>query len=732
MRKLLYIFACLTALFNAACSKVDDFASDTDGKGAVSFVFPDTRAAIDDATYQMMKFRIYSISASGEKALVRLYTWEEIKDATLWLVAGSYSIEVEGGVKTPASFTDIYYSGSETFQLGAGEEKEVKVSVHPKNTLIKVVFDTSIAKNMENAQAVVAIADEFDFNQITSQAVSSLVYKETAVGYYIIEEGAESFVWNFSGDVPAKSTAVDKFGKYTPAEGFKAGYQYTIKFKYSPDLPGYITLSVNVDKAEDIKNNELVFKPEPQIEGVKTILAYEGMETVSYDVKAISDLVSLTLTFGGNTFTYSTESGATNTNDGYFTVEQVTSGSNLNWKVTIAQSLINTFKAGPQPMVLMAVDSEGAEGEVDVNCVGEGAYAMTVNDAWTAKATLKAYVNNSAATDVKIYYREAAPAVTEWAAVNATHLSDNIYTASLTGVSGRRTYEYYLSYGAAQRGTSATFRTGGVEIPRGGLEVWSGSLPMCPSEYTGKNQSLTWDTGNHGSEMANTNVTVKSTDVRAGSPGQYSAYLTSVKASVMGIGKFAAGNIFYGRFVALDGTNGILQFGQPFTFDYKPKKLVVWYKGNVGTVNHSGGGLSEGDSDKAHIFVWFYDNTHSALAGTAGRYQVNTKNKSTFTSADGKYVNAGDSNSTSHNAGDRVEGLIAYGYWNRTQSTTQYNGENVSISYNGWTKLEIPLVYLSDKRPNALVISCASSAYGDYFAGSTSSTMYVDDFDFAY
>jgi hypothetical protein len=357
---------------------------------------------------------------------------------------------------------------------------------------------------------------------------------------------------------------------------------------------------------------------------------------------------------------------------------------------------------------------------------------MTINNAWAATATLKAYVNNSTAADVKIYYREAAPVATEWAEAPVTLLSDNIYTASLTSVSGQRTYEYYLSYGDEQRGASATFRTGGASIPRGGLEVWSGSLPMCPSEYTGKNQSLTWDTGNHGSEMAEINVTVKSTDVRTGSTGQYSAYLKSVKASVLGIGKFAAGNIFYGRFVALDGTNGILQFGQPFTFDYKPKKLVVWYKGNVGTVNHAGGGLSEGGSDRAHIFVWFYDNTHSALSGTAGRYQVNTKYKSTFTSADGKYSNAGDSNSTSHKAGDRVEGLIAYGYWTRTQSSTTYNGEAVSVSYNGWTKLEIPLVYLSDKKPNALVISCASSALGDYFAGSTSSDMYVDDFEFAY
>lgn len=730
MRKLLYILASLAVVLTAACSKEEDFIQE--GKGAVTFSFPVTRADVDEATYQMMKFRIYSVSASGEKALVRLYTWDEIKDMKLWLVAGSYSIDVEGGVKSPASFTDIYYYGSEPFTLSAGEEKKVTVKVQPRNVLVKVVFDASIAKNVEGAQAVVAIDDEFDFDRITSQEVPSLVYKQTAVGYFSVEEGEESFVWNFAGKVPSKNTEIDKFGKYTPVGGFKTGYQYTIKFKYSPDLPGYITLSVNVDTTEDIKNSDLVFKPEPQIEGATTLRAYEGMEAVTYNVKAINELATMNVTVGGNTYSYSTAEDAVNSNDGYFTVEQVNEGSNLNWKVTLADNLIKTLKAGPQTVLFTVVDVEGVEGEIEATYSGEGAFAMSVTDAWATKATLKAYVNNGAAANVKIYYREISPATADWSVANATYLSDNIYTAAVTGIDGQRTYEYYLSYGDAQKGVSATFRTGGAAIPRGGLEVWSGSLPMCPSEYTGKNQSLTWDTGNHGSEMASMNVTVRSTDVHAGSTGQYSAYLTSVKASVMGIGKFAAGNIFYGRFVALDGTNGILQFGQPFTFDYKPKKLVVWYKGNVGTVNHSGGGLSEGDSDKAHIFVWLYDNTHSALAGTAGRYQVNTKYASTFTSADGKYVNAGNENSTSHNAGDRVEGLIAYGYWNRTQSASQYNGQNVSISYNGWTKLEIPLVYVNDKRPNALVISCASSAYGDYFAGSTSSTMYVDDFEFAY
>ena len=179
MKKLLYILASLAVVFTAACSKEEQFSQE--GKGAVTFSFPITRADVDETVYQMLKFRIYSYDTSGEKSLVRLYTWDEIKDMKMWLVAGSYSIEVEGGVKAVASFTDIYYFGSETFTLSAGEEKAVEVKVHPKNTLIKVVFDASIAENMEKAQAVVAISEEFDFDKIASQEVPSLVYMDTAV-----------------------------------------------------------------------------------------------------------------------------------------------------------------------------------------------------------------------------------------------------------------------------------------------------------------------------------------------------------------------------------------------------------------------------------------------------------------------------------------------------------------------------------------------------------------------
>lgn len=703
MKKLLYIFALVAAMFSAACSKVDDMAQQ-EGKGSVSFSV--TRAAGAEDAFQLMKFRVYSVAADGEQTLIRLYTYDEIKDMKMWLVAGKYSIAVEGGVKSPASFTDIYYQGHTDFELAAGEDKTVSVEVSPKNTLIKVVFDESVTKKMENAQAVIAIDDAFRVEKIISGEVANLTYKQTAVGFFMIDQEQTSFAWDFSGDVTSKGTSVEKMGVYTPAGGFKEGVQYTITFKYSDDLGGYITMDIAVDESVTEFDNMLVFKPEPQITGPaleNETRVYAGMESLVYDVKAIAELTTLKVTVGDEVYTYSTDEAVTSNNSGYFSVTQVAGDSNLNWSVTLGDELLTSVAAGSQKVTITAVDVEGVEGEVEAMFFGEGTYAMSVVDAWSATATLSAYVNDAAATDVKIYYRESG--TSDWSVADAVATDGNVYSATVAGVDGGRTYEYYLEYAAEQKGVVATFKTAGVQIPNGGMEEWAGDSPLLP--YIG---TQWWDTGNHGSATLNKNVTTNSTEKRPGSTGSYSAFLKSQYVALLGIGKFAAGNIFFGKYLETSGTNGIIGFGQPFTFDYKPKKLVVWYKGRVGTCDYAGGGVSKGDSDKAQIYVW--------LCNWTDRHKVSTADTSTFVNPE-TTATTGEGN------------VIGYGVWTRV-ITSEDSGAD-----NGWTKLEIPITYREGEgftgvKPNYLVISCAASGYGDYFAGSTDSYMYVDDFEFVY
>ena len=571
MKKFLYILTFALAALTLSCSKVDD-AAQQEGKGAVSFSVTRSTTGAEDVL-QLMKFRVYSVDAQGEKTLIRLYSYDEVKDMKMWLVAGKYSIAVEGGVKSPASFTDIYYQGHTDFELAAGEDKTINVKVSPKNTLIKVVFDESVTTKMKNAQAVIAIDDAFRVDKIISGEVANLTYKQTAVGFFMIDEEQTSFAWNFSGEVTSKGTSVEKMGVYTPADGFKEGAQYTITFKYSDDLGGYITMDIAVDESVKEFDNMLVFKPEPQITGPALedeMRVYAGVDALTYDVKAIAELTTIKVAVGDNVYTYSTVEGATSNNDGYFTVAKADEESNLNWSVTLGDELLTNVAAGSQKVTITATDVEGVEGEVEAMFFGEGTFGMETIDAWTTTAKLKAYVNDAAAQGVKIYYRESG--TTDWSVADAVASQDNIYSANVTGVDGGRTYEYYLAYADQQKGVVATFKTFGVQIPNAGMEEWQGDSPLLP--YTSKQW---WDTGNHGSSTLGKNVTTNSNEVRPGSTGKSSAFLKSQFVGIAGIGKFAAGNIFFGKYLSTNGTNGVIGFGQPFTYDYRPQKLVVWY-----------------------------------------------------------------------------------------------------------------------------------------------------------
>jgi hypothetical protein len=190
--------------------------------------------------------------------------------------------------------------------------------------------------------------------------------------------------------------------------------------------------------------------------------------------------------------------------------------------------------------------------------------------------------------------------------------------------------------------------------------------------------------------MAGATLTAPSTDIRPGSAGVSSAYLKSQKAQVMGIGKFAAGNLFTGTF-SLNGMDGIVTFGRDFAFAGKPKSLSFWMKNNEGTINE---GSHASGTDIYTIMVLITDGT---------TFAVNTKDTSTFLTMESLATR---------------DGIIAYGYLQGSDSRADWTQETINIIYRDDMK---------NVKPKKIVVSFTPSGYGDYFCGSTSSWMYVDD-----
>ncbi|MDE6218664.1 MAG: PCMD domain-containing protein, partial [Muribaculaceae bacterium] len=161
------------------------------------------------------------------------------------------------------------------------------------------------------------------------------------------------------------------------------------------------------------------------------------------------------------------------------------------------------------------------------------------------------------------------------------------------------------------------------------------------------------------------------------------------------IGKLADGSIYTGRFAQVDGTNGILDFGRPWTL--RPTRLRGYYKYKTAPINYTSAEFEHlrNTPDVCSIYI--------AMTDWTAPFQIRTnpRNRQLF-----------DPESPA---------VIAYGSLERNSDT------------DGWQEFTIELKYKSTSRlPRYIQITCAASKYGDYFTGGTGACLLVDQFSLEY
>jgi hypothetical protein len=361
----------------------------------------------------------------------------------------------------------------------------------------------------------------------------------------------------------------------------------------------------------------------------------------------------------------------------------------MTYTVTVANSFFNSVAGGDQTLSFYVEDADGGKKTQSIEYKVQGIIPIAKDDInlWFGTATFKAVVLDAAAS-VKVAYSADG---SQWNEVEAIKGSDDVYTANVTtNLSASTTYSYKLVIDGNEAGKSLEHLTdAGAQIPNGDMERWSKPTWWLPY---GDGDKPFWLTGNEGGNMAGATLTQSSDDVRPGSAGSKSAYLKSQKASVMGIGKFAAGNLFTGTF-AMNGLDGIVTFGRDFKFTAKPKSLSFWMKNNEGTIDE---GSKASGTDKYTAMILITDGT---------TYAVNTKDESTFIPITKEGM-------------ESLKGVIGYGFLTGTDSRSEWTEETIEITYREDMK---------NVKPKKIVVSFTPSGYGDYFCGSTSSWMYVDD-----
>lgn len=340
-------------------------------------------------------------------------------------------------------------------------------------------------------------------------------------------------------------------------------------------------------------------------------------------------------------------------------------------------------------------------------------------DLWKNTATLTAAVAASDFADTKVQYRIKGSAGWKDADLSAPD-ADGMFTATInpawtagqnaagiaihnvdpaTGVFARKTYEYQLLINSGTV-ASGEFSTGeGDIIPNGDME--DAALP-CFTENGSKTTTF-WGSGN--------NSFAKSLCSQSTFPGMEGNHCAKLEATMAGVSIFsflAAGNLFTATFDK-PSTTGTASFGQDYTYTARPTALKVKYHAKVGIVDENAkkGPLAKGEQDKARIFVCIIDwdaphNVSTGLSNPKGVWDPETT------------TNPGEGN------------IIGYGSLFIDKDTEGDSMVDAELKINYYDKETKP------SKAYKLIISCATSAYGDYMNGCKSNVMYVDDFEWVY
>jgi len=395
---------------------------------------------------------------------------------------------------------------------------------------------------------------------------------------------------------------------------------------------------------------------------------------------------------------------------------------------------IEELKLGPAEITTYSPTLEELSGSsfesvrfVDVTCHGVTErwmlYVETTNvkvalreaDLWQNTGTVTALISaDEYASGAALEYRIKGD--TEWQPMQESGYDAGILTATIApewktetnpngltvyklvpkkGLFAGHTYEFRLLVGGSEQGAPLEYTApAGNTIPNGDMEDASMSC------WTQNNKTAEfWGSGN--------NTFTKGLCTQAPFAGGMRAKLQATSA----VGVLASGNLFTGLFQKDLITRGVVSFGQTYAWKARPRALKVQYFAeHIGPVDIDkkfGAPIGMGDQDRARIMVAIVDWNTRREVGSGTEPPTGTWDPQEAASTEqGK--------------------IIAYGSLFIDESST---GDRMID-----TELELHF-YDREAKPSGLyqlVISCSTSAYGDFMTGCKSNVLYIDNFEWAY
>lgn len=681
-----------------------------------------------NALRENCKIRIFN----NGKLVNRYGRWSEVpEDGILMPVGDKYSTLVVAGDSVPASFEDKYYKGTESFSVVKGQTTEVNVNCNIVNTLVKIEYSQEWNNLLEEAKVTVSVEG------------GSLEYsmaEEAKTGYFIAPENNPVIKCLFSG----KTKTGTDFSYENIIESVKEATLYTVTYSPSEGEPvpgnyGGGFFELKVDETPLYTQNETVMVYQRPV-----VSATDGSENIDLSSDmfvATGTTMSPVFTFSGSTplKTVIVESElltrlGLNSNSLDIISEQqqfIDKGLNVvitedkkNVTLEFGDKLNSYFiNVSSYSMKFTATDTYDEIQEGATAKTREAVWNIIVSDAnvasidipsdrryeiWSDKAVFYGQNLEGKTPTETLYFRYRQKNTDTWSE-NIPAEADGVYykTAQIKGLKPGTTYQYQMVEGIKVSNVISELTTEyPVQLPNKGFESWSGDVPRY---IFGEGESMFWDSGNHGSKKVSLNVTEQDSSIK--NSGIHSAKLTSLFASMLGFGQFAAGNIFIGKYLetVMDGVtgHGVLGFGRPFTS--RPIALRGYVKYISGNVDKGGDKISNNTPDQGIIYMALTDDRGPAYeyGGEKWSFVIKTKDKQFFSKDNENVIAYGEKVWTESTVGEGMhEFIIYFDYDEKTDGKTRI--------------------------PTRLLLVAAASRYGDYFQGSTSSRMWLDDFELIY
>lgn len=735
MKKIKNIFA-PAALFAASlmalCSCSDEIPYDTgDGEGRLIIktsisndvkgsVSRGSRAGVTDDELAAKTL----IWISNSKGVVRKYNGiGEVPAQGVWLLADNYVAEAWTGDSVPASFEDKHFKAREEFSIGGGETRQLNLECKIANVVVVVDYDESVRDLVSECV--------FEAGHKAGKLTYEGLEASGKPGYFMMPSFDKNISYTFTAKNNLNDGAVTKHGAI---ENAKPGHKYTVHISQGdPNVSefGGALFDIEVDETEIEVAEVIEIQMEPVITGLThdisqpivstggafdecrlwvqstshieyvevecpAFTAYLGAGQTKFGVLSMSDEVRQKLE--GYGFSYSLITHKNDPENPQF--EEM--------KLRFNENFLSIFAEGEHTMTITVHDANNLTGVAHVTFTSA---KMQIDPppaaspaVWADRVTLTATILNPDVTNAAIEWRRLGSQqwnrATPSAAPAARAEAGTTITATVTGLTAGTTYEYRAVCDGYESKPYTFSTEAATQLPNAGFEEWDTSSKAYLVYASGG--TMFWDSGNHGSSTMNKNVTVPATDKKHS--GTYSAKLESQFVGIGTIGKFAAGNLFVGKYLETKGTDGVLGWGRPFTSRPKALRGYVHYTPAAITdvASNAPAEYVKGDMDRGIVYIAIVDNTKTAYNSESWPCVVETKTTKLF-----------DKNGSN---------VIAYG-------EKVFEGATAG---NDMVPFEITLDYRTeDVKACNIILTISASKGGDYFTGGPS-VMYVDDLELVY